>query len=97
MVDPRGGPGVAAGANANGMAPAPSPTGQQALGASPTDKPAAPQETPVYKKWWFWAVVAVSAYVVYEIATQSSQNPTRARELPTTHAPVPEGGLTWHF
>ncbi len=36
----------------------------------------APKATPVYKKWWFWAVVAVSAYVVYSIATEDSRAET---------------------
>ncbi|MDQ3299108.1 MAG: hypothetical protein M3619_21235 [Myxococcota bacterium] len=47
--------------------------------AAPTDKP---KQTPVYKKWWFWAVVAVSAYVVYSIASEDSSSNTRGRELP---------------
>ncbi|HEY1550380.1 MAG TPA: tetratricopeptide repeat protein [Kofleriaceae bacterium] len=45
--------------------------------------PEAPKETPIYKKWWFWAVVAVSAYVVYEIATSSSNSSNNTgREAP---------------
>jgi hypothetical protein len=53
------------------------------VAVQPTDKPAAPQETPVYKKWWFWAIVAVSGYVVYEIATSSSSaNQPVGRDLP---------------
>ena len=63
----------------------------------PGDKPATAQETPVYKKWWFWVVVAVSAYVVYEIATQDSTS-SQAREThmfdkPGVVAP-PSGGYT---
>jgi hypothetical protein len=83
---------------ANGAQPAPNgaatSTAGGPLGPSPSDKP---KETPVYKKWWFWAVVAVSAYVVYEIATQSSasQPGVKAREVPlnSTHA-VPDIGPT---
>ncbi|HEU0034614.1 MAG TPA: tetratricopeptide repeat protein [Kofleriaceae bacterium] len=56
---------------ANGAAPATAPT-------DPADKPKA---TPVYKKWWFWAVVAVSAYVVYSIATEDSRSSSTARTL----------------
>ncbi|MEO6777417.1 MAG: tetratricopeptide repeat protein [Kofleriaceae bacterium] len=94
LADPNhGGPapnGVAAMGGTNG-APPPGP------GAA-ADKPVAAQETPVYKKWWFWVVVAVSAYVVYEIATQDSTT-SQARE---THmfdkqagmAAVPSGGYT---
>jgi len=61
---------------------APGPNGLQPNG-TPVDT-TKPAETPVYKKWWFWAVVAVSAYVVYEIASDnSSNNNSRAgREMP---------------
>ena len=47
----------------------------------------APKETPIYKKWWFWAVIAVSAYVVYEIATQGSTSSNSGRE----EMPLPGG------
>ena len=52
--------------------------------------------TPVYKKWWFWAVVAVSAYVVYQIASDSSKPQTgTARLLPEVGAQNAQpGGLT---
>lgn len=62
-----------------------------------SDKPVK-KETPVYKKWWFWAVVAVSAYVVISIATDGSSSPNRAREStmlpPGTTAADPNGGMT---
>jgi len=82
------------GPNANPNYGGPAPNGMAGMGANgpngtagapppgpnaPTDKPVAAQETPVYKKWWFWVVVAVSAYVVYEIATQDSTS-SQARE-----------------
>lgn len=72
MVDPRRGPATAA--NGAGMAPpvagaAPPVAGQP---AGPQDQPK--KADPVYKKWWFWAVVVVSAYVVYQIATTDSNN-----------------------
>jgi hypothetical protein len=52
---------------------------QQPGAPDPSDKPKA---TPVYKKWWFWAVVAVSAYVVYSIATEDdNNNKNQARTL----------------
>ena len=44
---------------------------------------------PLYKKWWFWAIVAVSAYVVYEIATSDPSNTSTART--TTSAQRPTG------
>jgi tetratricopeptide (TPR) repeat protein len=107
------------GANPNAGAIAPGPNGPPAPGApngaaNPqaanfnAAPPEAPKETPIYKKWWFWAVVAVSAYVVYEIATSSSNSSTNTgREEPlnssmttTTHsaAAAPSGGYTLlHF
>jgi hypothetical protein len=95
---------------ANGMAPAANATG--AAGAPPPqtgpqgDKPA-PKEDPVYKKWWFWAVVAVGAIVVYEIATTNANNsPNVGRlnnhEVTTFGSPgavqgPASGGFTMHF
>jgi hypothetical protein len=95
------------GPNGNPNYGGPAPNGMAAMGGqngappgpgAPTDKPAPSTETPVYKKWWFWVVVAVSAYVVYEIATQDSTS-SQARE---THmfdknagmTPAPSGGYT---
>jgi hypothetical protein len=48
------------------------------------DKP--PAATPIYKKWWFWVVIGVSVFVIYEIASDNSQ--------PTTTAVGREEGLT---
>jgi hypothetical protein len=59
-----------------------------------TDQPK--REKPVYKKWWFWAVVAAGGYVAYEFATSRStaSQPVGARELPQTgRASTPPGGL----
>lgn len=107
MTDPRApapGPtaaGMTAGATSPETAGAP-PTNAAAPNAGPNAGPTAgPQQDepkkadPVYKKWWFWAVVAVSAYVVYQIATEDSQPGTRARELPLPMGPASQpGGLT---
>ncbi|MCX5747603.1 MAG: tetratricopeptide repeat protein [Proteobacteria bacterium] len=88
VPDPRGGPAVAA----------PTTAAQGPNGAlTPDAKEEPPKATPVYKKWWFWAVVAVSAYVVYEIVNNDSTMTTaRAREtLPL--GPVGQqagGGMT---
>jgi hypothetical protein len=73
-------------ANAGGGAPGPGAVG-------PDDKPVK-KATPVYKKWWFWAVVAVSAYVVYSIAVDGSSSNTRARETlpPMSPASDPMAG-----
>lgn len=61
--------------------PSPNPTVVDAYAARPLPAPAPPspapapmiperpKETPVYKQWWFWVVVGVSAYIVVDIAT----------------------------
>jgi hypothetical protein len=74
----------------------PPPPQQQGAGLppGPDDKPKA---KPVYKKWWFWAVVGVSAYVVFAIMTEDSARANTARELPLGPRPLsPQtpGGLT---
>ncbi|HEY0254616.1 MAG TPA: hypothetical protein VGC41_23980, partial [Kofleriaceae bacterium] len=86
--------------NANGMAAMNGPQNpNQSAPVQPADKPA-PSETPVYKKWWFWVVVGVSAYVVYEIATQdstsstSSQGRTNMFEKGSNAYHAPSAGMT---
>jgi hypothetical protein len=74
------GPSAMSGPSASGMDGAPLP-GEQ------------PKEKPVYKKWWFWAVVGVSAYVAIELATSSSTPARRNQGLTGGSAPPP-GGLT---
>lgn len=51
---------------AGGAAPAPAPSPQ-----SP-EKPAPKKARPVYKEWWFWVVVGVSAYILVDIARDDS-------------------------
>jgi hypothetical protein len=102
MVDPRGGP--ATSANGAGMAPPPAGGVPPVAGAAPPvagQQPAGPQDQPkkadpVYKKWWFWAVVVVSAYVVYQIATTDSNDNVTRTMLPIgpTAAPAQSGGYT---
>ena len=68
--------------------------------AQPNTEPAAPQDkpkaTPVYKKWWFWAVVGVSAYVLYSIASEDSRDSQARTLLPqgTSGAAPTGGGMT---
>jgi hypothetical protein len=89
-----GAQGNAGGAGARGQTPgAPPEVAQQ------PDQPKKP--TPVYKKWWFWVVVAISAVVVFQIVTEGSNSntPTRAREAqapgsPRAAAAASEGGFT---
>ena len=56
------------------------------------------KETPVYKKWWFWAVVAVGGYVVYQLATSSSSANADTAGRGTAFHHAPSAGLTLlHF
>jgi hypothetical protein len=74
-----------------GSQPQPGPAAVNGASGAPVvtanDEPK--KETAVYKKWWFWAIVGVSAYVVYGIATSSSSS-VSTRVQP----PVADGGLT---
>ena len=70
-----------------GMA-APTPNGQP--GSPGPDQPK--KEAAIYTKWWFWAVVAVSGYVVYELATSSSSSSSSGRSVGAS--PPPRTGLT---
>ena len=98
MVDPRGGPAMGAQprtypGTSTALAPQPA-TGPAvtANGPQPADQPK--KLDPIYKKWWFWAVVAVGAYVVYEVAVSGPSNSTTAREAPlhgVSQAPRPSG------
>jgi tetratricopeptide (TPR) repeat protein len=110
VADNRGAPppaGVSGTAGMNGAPPppangtaaaatngAPPPPAQGNAVGAPADKPA--QETPVYKKWWFWVVVGVSAYVLYEIANDNSMQPgAKAHEQPLGPTSVARpGGFT---
>ncbi len=91
------GPAVAA---ADGPAPGgssqPAP-GQPALAPGPpSGRPDEPKpEAPLYKKWWFWAIVGVSAVVVYDIATSDSNSSSvRGRTQPQSALGTPRSGLT---
>jgi hypothetical protein len=101
LPDRRGGPAVAASEGAPGGPATGAATASGAAGASPAPHGAAGQpqpipdepkkETPLYKKWWFWAVVGVSGYVVYQLATSSSQSSRLNQPLAGSSPP---GGLT---
>jgi hypothetical protein len=83
------GPNVAMGpASPTGPTGSMGPTGMNGQPLPGTDQP---PKKPLYKKWWFWAVIAVSSYVVYEIA--SAEPSTRTRGSGIT-APPPPSGLT---
>jgi hypothetical protein len=58
-----------------------------------TDEPK--KETPVYKKWWFWVVVGVSAVVVYEVVSTPNTSSNVGRVVPPSGRAAPQpGGLT---
>ncbi|MDQ3370668.1 MAG: hypothetical protein M3680_35065, partial [Myxococcota bacterium] len=69
---PHGRPGVGPATSAN---PQGAPNGAQpGFAGDASDKP---KVTPVYKKWWFWVVVGVSAYVLYSIASEDDTSQSR--------------------
>jgi len=99
MADPRGGPAVAAngGAATSGQPAQPGQAGPNAMNGPPMPGDEPKKETPVYKKWWFWAVVAVSAYVAYELVANSNSmsSQTMGRQVPPAGRAAPQpGGLT---
>ncbi len=83
---------------ANAQDPNPQTAQNQPRGAQPNAEPAAPtdkpKQTPVYKKWWFWAVVGVSAYVLYSIASEDSRSSSSARTLLPQPGSTGSGGVT---
>jgi tetratricopeptide (TPR) repeat protein len=86
--------GAAASTGNTGAASAASPNAQPGQGATDTQPKKA---TPVYKKWWFWAVVVVSAYVVYSIAKEEEQPTRTGREQIFGGTPMGDtqtGGVT---
>jgi len=100
MSDTRGGPSVAAngGAAQPGQQAQAGQPGQPAPTAAngqpmPGDEPK--KETPLYKKWWFWGIVAVAGYVGYQLVANSNSSPTMGRQVPQVgHAAPQPGGLT---
>lgn len=47
-----------------------------------------PKATPLYKEWWFWAIVAVGAVVVYEVATTPSNSPNPRAQTTAPQAAI---------
>jgi hypothetical protein len=99
LADGRGGPATAnagpaqPGQPAPPAAPAPNDPGAPGPAVSGNDQPK--KEPPVYKKWWFWVVMGVSAVVVYELATSSSEmSNVRRREMPLLNSNPQPGGMT---
>ncbi|MEZ4360204.1 MAG: hypothetical protein R3B48_08485 [Kofleriaceae bacterium] len=66
--------------------------GAVAGGQGARDK--APKATPVYKKWWFYALIGVGAFVVYRVATQERTS-TQRNFLSEQPAPTGATLLRW--
>ena len=95
LTDGRGGPPTAgAGPAQPGQpaAPAPNDPGAPGPAVSSTEQPK--KEAPVYKKWWFWVVMGVSAVVVYELATSSSEMSSRRGDISLLNNNPQPGGMT---
>ena len=67
---------------ASGGAGIPTPAAAAAASNQGGDRPAQTASTPIYKKWWFWAIVLVGGYIVYDFASTDSSAPTRGRLSP---------------
>jgi len=83
-------------ANAAGGGPA-LPPPQGGAPAPVGGEPAPKKSKPVYKQWWFWVVVGVSAYVLITILADSSSSDSQPRmlDMPDMPSPAaPSGGFT---
>lgn len=71
-----------------GAGPGATTPGNSADAARSVDAPTA---KPIYKEWWFWAIVAVGAVVAYEVATGPSNSTPQieGRDEPPSSARVP--------
>jgi hypothetical protein len=96
LADGRAGPATAnAGPAQPGQPPAPAQNDPGAPGPAVSGSEQPKKEKPVYKKWWFWVVMGVSAVVVINLATSSSQKSnTRGREMPPSNNHPDPGGMT---
>jgi tetratricopeptide (TPR) repeat protein len=104
QVAPIGGGGGAAAGGTGAVGPPPNGTG---AGAPPPPAPTGePKKSkPIYKKWWFWVVVGVSAYVLISIiAADSNSDQPQPLEgdirslMPSPVQGAPTGGATlWRF
>jgi hypothetical protein len=73
---------------ANGGYPAPAgDPGAPPAGGSPPEAPA-PRATPVYKQWWFWVVVGVSALIIIDVMSGPESNNNAAQGT---------GAVLWRF
>lgn len=99
QVQPIGGGGGAAAGGTGAVGPPPAGTG--AGGPPPPGEP--PRSKPIYKKWWFWVIAGVSAYVLISIVTADSSGSQQlegdVRSLMPMPSPgAPTGGATvWRF
>ena len=51
----------------------------------PLPPPEAPrvEDKPVYKQWWFWAIIGVGAIIVVDVAVNSGSSSSNQRSAPT--------------
>jgi len=85
---------------AGGTAYAGGPPPPQGGAPAPAPAPEPRKSKPVYKQWWFWVVVGVSAYVLITILADDSSSSSTARmaDMPTPVPVAPAGGMTLlHF
>jgi tetratricopeptide (TPR) repeat protein len=69
--------------------PPPAPNGAT---PPPPSKPETPQSKPIYKQWWFWVIIGVSALIVADIAISAADHKssnTRSTALPETRDTIP--------
>ena len=88
MAPVGGNPAQPAVGGGNGV-PTPAAAAASAQGAQGGDRPAKTATTPIYKKWWFWAIVLVGGYIVYDFATTDSSAPGRSNSLSSMNAGGP--------
>ncbi len=70
----------------------PTPAAAAAASQQTGDRPVQQASTPIYKKWWFWAIVLVGGYIVYDFATTDSAAPGRTNMLSPANAGGPVQG-----
>ena len=86
MAPVGGAAGQPAAGGGNGV---PTPAAAAAASNQSGDRPAKTASTPIYQKWWFWAIVLVGGYIVYDFATTDSTANTRRDAPPPANTGMP--------
>jgi hypothetical protein len=60
----------------------------------PRDEPSSggKESKPAYKQWWFWVVIGVSAFILYDIASSDSDDDDQPARLDGPLMTTPESG-----